>query len=356
MKNEKKRPSALGLILWGLLAVAVVLIILMFVVKKKPEVVEAVESRPVPVSVVTLGTRDLPDVVSLPGRIEAFVQAELAAEKPGRIMRIDVEKGDTVKTDQLLIQIDDSLWRTGLRRAEVEHREAAKDLARWEALKESGAISDSELDGARTRMDMAEASLEEYRVHVEKCRILSPMKGIVNNRFVDVGEYINEGAPALQVVDIDTVKLIVDIPEQDVLSISQGEEIPFRVASLQNQSFTGKVAFVAVQADAHANAFKTEIHADNAGHGLRPGMIAEVSLARSAYRDAVVVPLNAVIPRKGEHVVFVAEGDHAALRVVRMRSIVGHEAVLTSGVGAGDRLIVEGHRSLEDGVPITVVP
>jgi len=342
--------------LWGLLALSIAAIIVLVLVKKAPETSEATGQKPVSVRVLTVSPRELPDTVSLPGRIEAFVQAELAAEKAGRVESIAVEKGDSVEKGQLLMQVDDSIWRTGLKRAEVEQREAARDLGRWEALKESGAVSDSELDGARTRMDLAEAALEEYRTHVAKCRIESPMRGIVNDRFVDEGEYIGEGAAALQVVDIDTVKLMVNIPEKDILSVSEDDRIEFRVNSLADRVFTGRVAFVSLLADPQANVFEIEIRADNPGHDLRPGMIAEVSLARATYRDAIAVPLSAVIPRKGEHVVFLAEGGHAVLRVVRLHSIVGRDAVLTGGLSAGDRLIVEGHRVLEDGAVIDIAP
>ena len=234
--------------------------------------------------------------------------------------------------------------------------EAAKDLARWKALSESGAISESELDSARTRMDMAAAALEEYRVHVQKCRIQSPIDGVVNDRFVDEGEYINEGVAAVQVVDVDTVKVVVSIPEHDIHSLHTGAQVPFRVASLQNRVFTGQVSFVAELADPQANTYKAEITADNASRVLKAGMIAEVSLSRETQREVMAVPLNAVIPRQGEHVVFVAGDEYAELRVVRIRRIIGHEAILTGGLEEGDRLIVEGHRGLEDGTAISVEP
>ena len=134
------------------------------------------------------------------------------------------------------------------------------------------------------------------------------------------------------------------------------EEVParpaFTLAALPGREFTGATTFVSSQADRASNAFAAELEADNADGALKAGMIAQVALVRKEREGALVVPLAAVVPRKGEHYVFAAVDGRAVRKRVRIAALTGHEAVLESGVAPGDRIVVEGHRGLQDGMKV----
>ena len=106
------------------------------------------------------------------------------------------------------------------------------------------------------------------------------------------------------------------------------------------------------QAERESNSFLVELAVDNADGALKAGMIAQVALVRRERAGAIVVPLAAIVPRKGEHYVFAVENGHAVRKRVQIAALVGSEAVLESGVAAGDQIVVEGHRGLQDGLPI----
>jgi membrane fusion protein (multidrug efflux system) len=141
----------------------------------------------------------------------------------------------------------------------------------------------------------------------------------------------------------------VDIPERDISVVCAGQSLPFRVPGQSSREYTGTVAFVSAEGSALNNAFKVELIAPNPRGELRPGMIASVALIRRSMPDAVVVPLMAVIPRKGRYVVFKAVGDRAVEQSVSLETILDAEAVIGKGLLQGDELIVEGHRLLSDG-------
>ena len=100
------------------------------------------------------------------------------------------------------------------------------------------------------------------------------------------------------------------------------------------------------------SAFRVEAVVANPAGELKPGMIASVQFKRGARDGAIVIPLAAVVPARGEHVVFVAKDDRAERRVVRIAAIAGQSAVIESGVDAGDEVIIRGHRALIDGALI----
>jgi membrane fusion protein (multidrug efflux system) len=279
----------------------------------------------------------------------------LAAEKGGRVVELKVEKGDRVEAGQLLLRVDNRKWHDYLKQAEVESREAEKAYARFEELRKTGAVSDTDFDNVMRRRDLAAATLDEAMVNVEQCDVVSPFSGIVDDRYIELGEFANEGARVLEVVDIDTVKVVVDVPEQDVLSLEEGLEMGFVVGAYPDRTFTGKVRFVSVATRPGRNSFQAEILAENSERELRGGMIATVRVVRGVVKDAVVVPLTAVVPQRGDHVVYAVSGDRARQRIVRIDRIVGGEAVISSGLQAGEKVVIAGQRRLHDGELIKIV-
>ena len=154
-------------------------------------------------------------------------------------------------------------------------------------------------------------------------------------------------------MDIDEVKLSVDIPERNVLAVVPGNRMPFTVDVLPNRVFTGTVSFVSSAAFEGNNSFAAELRCANADHALRPGMIARTALSRAVHKDAIVVPLSAITPRKGEYIAFVVENERASRRIVKLDAITEKEVVLSSGLKPGDELVVDGNRTLADGMKVS---
>ena len=344
-----------SLLAWGSLAAVVALIVAFARMEKPEEEVVADRERPVAVRVMEIVPRRVPDAIRLPARIEPVQEAQLPVERAGRVVELLAEKGDRVEAGKALLRVDGRLWEAALRRAEIEARDAARDLARWKELEKTGAVSASDFEAVERRRETAEIALEEARTFLDQCEVRAPFAGEIVDRFVEVGDYANEGQAVLRLVRLDRVKVAFDVPEQDVAAVEPGQEKPFVLAALPGREFAGTVSFVSSQAARDSNSFAAELDADNADGALKAGMIAEVSLLRRMRERATVVPLAAVVPRKGEHYVFVEKDGRAVRRRVLVGAMLGHEAVLESGVAAGDRVVVEGHRGLQDGMALAVV-
>ena len=351
---EWKRPRPATYVIWGVLAVLVALIVVMAKREKPTEEVAAAEEKAVPVVVMAVASHDVPDVVTVPGRVEPVVEADLAAETAGRIVDVMVDKGDRVEVGEVVMKIDDRLWSAALERARIELRDATRSLERWEELRKTGAVSESDTDDVRRRKAMADVAVAEAEVHVSQCALRSPMAGLVDDRYVEPGEHAGEGQPAVKVIDISRAKVALEVAERDILAVRRGDVLAFTVDVLPERSFEGEVLFVSSMASRESNSFRVELGVDNSGETLKPGMIVEVALERGVFEGAVVVPLTAVIPQGGEHVVYVTDGDRAVCRVVKLDSIVGSEAILSSGLAAGEMMIVVGQRSLVDGELVEV--
>lgn len=349
--------SRTGLVLWGVLLLAVAGTVLLLATRPRPEPPGPTPPRPVPVSVIEAAARDVPDQVELPVRLAPWSDALVAVARPGRVVELLAEEGDTVKASQPLMRVDDRTWRAAAQRARVQKREADREDRRWQELRGTGAVSESDYDAVRARRDIADAQLAEAEALLAQCTAASPVDGVVNRRLVELGEHAAEGAAVFQVLQTGRLRLQLDVPERDVYAVRTGEPLTFTLDALAGQVFTAAVHFVSAQADPASNVYRVEATVDNAGGALRAGLVGRARLVRRTMEDALVVPLDAVVSKKGEHVVFVAEDDgHASRRTVRIAALLGDAAVIDRGLAPGDRVIVEGHRALSDGSPVDVRP
>ncbi len=340
-------------VLWGVAVALVVGIGVLSALKPPPPPVLPRVEKPVVVRVVTLTPRVVPDVLHLTGRVQAWRDAMLAVEQEGVIAELNVDRGSRVKSGEVLLRTDTRTWQAAFDQAAVAAADAVRDLRRWTELKDAGAVADAEFEAVRSKGARADAALADARARLQQCEVVAPFDGAIDERWIERGEFIGRAKPALRLVDTTRVNVRVGVPERDVLCVRAAAAVAFTVAALPDHTFTGTVSFVSQAADEASNAYAVELVADNGDGRLRPGMIADVALVRRVIADALIVPLAAVVPHKGAHVVYLAETvagtNRAVRRVVQVDAPQGHEVVLSSGVQAGERVIVEGQREIQDG-------
>ncbi len=338
-----------SLILWLIVGLMIFFVFLSVTLRREEEELETPPERAIPVETVHVEAQPARDIIQLPGRVEADIRSRLAVDKGGRVVEILADRGDVVEAGQVLLRIDDRAWKKLLNQAEIELADAERAYHRWHQLAASGMISTGEYDTVRTRLDRARVGVEDAELHVEQCRVISPAAGVINDRFVEVGEFAPEGSAVLEFVVTDPAKLTLHVPERDVASVKVGEAISFVVSVLPGKSFEGVITHVAEAGSAANNSFRVEARVDNPDRHLRPGMIATTRLVRERHDEAIVIPLSAVIPRLGEHFVFLARDDRAIRRLVKIDRILGADVMLADGLEVGDELVLEGHRMLIDG-------
>ncbi len=352
MKMPETNRKNIAWIMWGTLAALLVLTIILIAARRPGRKADDAAELPFPVQTVIVQPRAINEMLRVPGRIEPFMRAVLSSEQEGLIVELNADKGDAVTNGQVLLRIDGRAWEQVLRRAEVEIEDAEKDVVRWRELKDAGAVSVDEFENIFMRKERAEIAMEEAGVFLSQCAVLSPIDGWVNDRHVEPGEYVGKGRAVFEVVNTERMKVVFDVPEKNAPAVKTGSPALVKLDALPGESFECKITFISFVARRENNAFRVEALLENPPESLRAGMIANVEIVRSHRADRIAAPLSAVLPSKGEHVVFVVENGRAVRRVVQIEAMAGSEAVLGSGLKPGDELIVDGHRSLQDGARV----
>ncbi|MBL8143453.1 MAG: efflux RND transporter periplasmic adaptor subunit, partial [Acidobacteria bacterium] len=209
----------------------------------------------------------------------------------------------------------------------------------------------AQLDLARAQFAQAEARLEELRITLSNCRIVSPVDGFVGKRNLDPGAFVSSNAPVVSVVEIRTVRLVTNLVEKDLRRVAPGAPALVDVDAFPGETFTGRVARVAPILDPATRTASMEIEVPNPTFRLKPGMYARVRLTVAQRQDALVVPRNAIVDYEGKRGVFLfqAEGSTAAFRPVSVG--LQDEAIseVATGVAQGDRVITTGAAGLRNG-------
>jgi RND family efflux transporter MFP subunit len=308
------------------------------------------------VSVVSVTKQSLNDHFSVVGTINAYNDVTVLSETQGRIVKVNVEVGNTVKAGTVLVEVDNELKEAAYKAARVAYEKAQKDLARYEALYKEHSIPDSQIEQARWSYQTAEAQYTVARRQLDDTRITSPIAGVVTARPVNLGQMVMGAPQATQianVVDLSKLKAKVSVSEMDVFKLRKGDPVDITTDVFPGTSFAGTIATISSKCD-EAHTYPVEVLVVDPQHRLKAGMFARITFAPEASAPMLLVPRQAIIGSIQSARLFVVKDSVASLRSVVAVKQVGTQVALASGVNEGDLVVVDGQNNLSDNSPVIV--
>jgi membrane fusion protein (multidrug efflux system) len=308
----------------------------------------------IPISIEVVQPTTLKDVMVLPGTAESYQDVLLASELDGQVQWTGAREGHQVKKNQLLTKID-----VDSNKAALDRAQAAYDLARDQAerrlkLHNRKVVSQEDLDKALTQRALARSDLQRAKIAYQKGFVHSPISGMVNKLYVDPGEYVRRGDPLAEIVDIARIRIKCNVPEMDVRYLKAGQQAMVFVDAFPDENKLGNLSFVAYKADPVTKTFEVWVDVENLEGHIRPGMIGRAAFLRREIEGAVTAPLTALVDKGGERNVFVEKDGKAESRKVEIGVISLDRAQILKGLKAGDRLVVQGQKQLEEGMRVTL--
>ena len=231
------------------------------------------------------------------GYTEASRQVVVRAEVSGTIDAILVRRGDRVTAGQVIARIDlgDRTARLSEAEALLAQREMEHGIAR--SLVDQGHQPVTRVVAAQTALQSAAAALERIQLEIEKTEIKAPFSGIIEDRAIEMGDFVNPGGAVAHVVDEDPFLVVGQVTENDVGSVHVGD--PGSAVLLDGTEVLGVVRFVATVADAQTRTFRVEIEVPNANRTLRAGLTATLTLPVGAALAHFVSPAALVLDEDG---------------------------------------------------------
>ena len=295
--------------------------------------------------------------IDLPGRLEAYSQAQLFARVSGYLKEWKADIGTPVKAGQLLAEIEAPDLDQQIMQAEADLASAKANLTlaegtleRGRMLIKSGAVSQQTLDqrvaDAQSRQGLlrsAQANLDRLKVLENYKRITAPFDGLVTSRTTDIGALINAGGggPALFVVsDTTRLRVYVNVPQNYVPNVKIGTRAQITVPEYPGKTFTATVEASAQAVDMASGTTRMQLVVDNAAGTLMTGAFANVRLVLPNPEAAIYVPASALIfDQRGMRVATVGPDDRVILKPVTIARDLGREVEIATGLTAEDRVI-----------------
>jgi RND family efflux transporter MFP subunit len=344
----------------------------------------------------------------LSGTLVSPDQAKVSSEVAGRVKEVLVEMGREVQPGEVLVKLDPRELEFALRQAESQLRQteaqlgmdglrlndpppdeeistiktaaANRDDARAQAdraaqLIKKGLVSKADYDTAVTRVKVSEAAyqaaaetvaslkatLEQRRAAYELAQkklsdaiIKAPIGGLVSERLVQPGEFIRENTPVVTIVQMNPLKLRTAIQEKYDAVIRPGLLARFKVESLPDQVFPGKLAYVSPSVDQATRTFPVELLVDNADRRLKPGFFTKGVILIQQDQNVLAVPEAAVFTLAGESSVYVVEKNLIRKQPVSLGVHDGKLVEISSGLKGDEILATTRLNELATGVRIVV--
>lgn len=329
---------------------------------------DAVDVPSVPVEVTEAYRGSVEVVNGFTGVVEPEMTVNVVHKTGGKVAEVRVKDGDDVQAGELLIRLDDvelsaqvAQAEAARRLAEAQLESAAKTLEDMQALYREEIVSQQQLEQAETgykvaeaQTAQAEAALQLVRTHLNDTLITAPISGKVSGVTINPGEMAAPGIPLAVINKLETMQVGVDLTEKDVGRINEGQKVEVLVSALSSEPLEGEVQSVSPVADPRTKTYRMEVILPNEDGLLKGGMTADVRVAVAVEENTVVIPVEAVLTRQGEQIVFVVEEGLACLRQVTLGLESGEAASVLEGVEPGEQVVSSGQHYLQDGGKVTV--
>ena len=215
----------------------------------------AVEEK-IKVSIDTVHAQKVAQLEELTSSVKAFAKNDIVSQNPGRIIKIYCEVGDYVKKGQLLVKMDE----TSLINIKTQMIQAEIDYKRAKALQEAGGASQQQVDQLKMQFDVLK---ENYNNLLENVNLTAPISGVVTARNYDSGDMYKGGAEILTINQMQPVKILVNVSEEDFTKIKKGQNVDITVDALPGEKFKGSISIIYPTMDATTRTFPVEININN---------------------------------------------------------------------------------------------
>lgn len=291
--------------------------------------------------------------LSLVGSITPNEMVEIKSETDGIVQEINFKEGERVEKGHLLVHLDESKPAATVAEAEANFKLSQANFERSQQLFKDKLISQQEFDQAAAIFNVNQASLDLKKRELRDMRIYAPFAGIVGARQISPGQVITRSAILTWLVDLDNVNVQVNVPERYLQELKIGRPLEFSVAAFPGEKFRGKVYFVSPQINENLRTALVKARIPNPDAKLRGGMFASLELTLQVRASAIVIPEPAIMSNGDNFSVFVVDQDgKAQIRPIQVGVRLPGQVEVLKGLGAGDKVIVEGIQKLRPGGPV----
>lgn len=322
------------------------------------EAVQETVASTIPVAAETVILQDFDKTVLLGGLTAAENTVSVIAKVNGmeQIKAVNVKVGDKVHAGQVLAVLDSETSAITYNNAKLQFDNAYTNYENAKQLFDLGAVSQSELDQLKMAYENAQNTLRQAQMALDYATVTAPISGTVTMCNANVGSYATASAPMFEIANVDTLEISTGINEQNVSRIAIGQEVLLRIHSVSDQWMSGTITEISKVMNTQTKNYPVTVAMANKEDALVAGMYAEIEVIVGHVDAALVIPVDAIVYKEAQPVVFVVQQDGTVKEThVELGMNDGDHYVVEAGISLGDQIVVKGNGDLVSGSAVTVV-
>jgi RND family efflux transporter MFP subunit len=336
----------------------------------KTKTVRILEHAPAEVVVSEVKTGPIYKIYTSVGNVTPKDTSRIFPKVGGKISEVFVEEGDLVKKGQLLLQIDTFDYTRVVENATAVMNQAGsnldkanRDYDRIEKLYSDKAVSKQQLQDMKTALDLARfaydqalTALKKANDDLKECGVRAPIDGMVTTKMVNPGELTSPQAMVFVIMQMGTVEIEVNLPEEAFGYVREGENAFASFDAIPDTAMKGVITKMYPTIDPLSRTIKIVITVDNPNLEIRSGMTARTKIIEIARENSIFAPKAALIPVEDQYICYRINSGKVEKTTVDV-GIIGDEVFeVKKGLALGDKVVVQGVTGLRDGMSVKVVP
>ncbi len=323
--------------------------------KSNEEKVAIVAEKNIDVAVraAAVAAEDISGEFSVNGTFLPKLQAQISAEMGGQLIALYVKEGSYVKAGQSIGRLSGDKVNVNVGSAQANLDNAQMTLNRYEQAYKTGGVTALQLDQARLQVKNARAQMQSAQLTSGDTNVVSKVSGIVNQKFVEVGTVLSPGMPIVEIVDISSVKLKVDVDQTLIGQLALGDLVKVKPDVVEG-TLDGRITFIAPSASG-ALKFPVEITVQNNFNKLKAGMYGTALFTRSGSHRTLTIPRDAFVGSVSDNQVFVVKDNTAYLTKIQTGTNFGDKVEVVGGLKEGDQVVISGQINLTDKTKVKVL-
>lgn len=312
-------------------------------------------SNVVNVNVVRVSEQETGHTLDLTGTLNPATELNIPSQAQGQIIFLNVELGQFITKGSTIAIIDNKLKQLAVRSAKISEEKLKRDLERYQNLYKGGTVTEQQLEEVQNAYESAKILLDQAEKQLADATVVAPFSGLITQKPVELGAFINPGSPVAGIVDISKLKIQINASEAHVYQIKTGDQAVVTTEVYPGTEFSGRITFVSDRGDDSHN-YPVEVEIPNNNQNpLKAGTFVNVKIKVPGTARALFIPREALVGSTQDASVYIVESGKAVLRKITVMNTAGADLQVKSGLTKDETIIVTGQINLVDGKEINIV-
>ncbi|SOD89502.1 efflux RND transporter periplasmic adaptor subunit [Spirosoma fluviale] len=292
--------------------------------------------------------------LSLLGTVAAQNEGDIIAETRGKLQNFKLVLGTYVKKGQQVGYVQDDVQGIVVQNNQTAVENAKREMERYERLLKGGAVTQETYQKYKDQYTTALLNEKQQQRVLGNGAVVSPISGYVYDKKVENGEYVAVGAVLASVINLQDLKLVVNVPEQAVYQLKLGDRASITAQAFPGVTFSGTVHYISPKGDALHN-YPVELYlTNNSKNQLKAGTLANANFTFKQGIAGLFIPRRALVGGADSASVYVVQNNVARLRKIRLGYDNGDQYQVLEGLKQGEPVVINGQLNLSNGAKVTV--